>query len=51
MFGTDAPFTSPLEPLWVGFTTEEVDILKGNRNLMWLVLPVFVAIMFLFAWF
>ncbi|XP_071675019.1 uncharacterized protein [Lolium perenne] len=26
----DAPFTSPLEPLWVGFTTEEVDILKAG---------------------
>jgi hypothetical protein len=33
LFGTDAPFTSPLQPLWVGFTLEEADILKGKRSL------------------
>jgi hypothetical protein len=33
LFGTDAPFTSPLEPSWVGFTLEEADILKGKRSL------------------
>ncbi|KAM0832332.1 hypothetical protein ACQ4PT_064970 [Festuca glaucescens] len=26
----DAPFTSPLEPSWVGFTLEETDILKAS---------------------
>jgi hypothetical protein len=27
---TDAPFTSPLEPSWTGFTVEEAELLKGN---------------------
>ena len=32
VFRTDHLFASPLEPSWVGFTDEEVDILKGNRR-------------------
>ncbi|CAM0910507.1 unnamed protein product [Alopecurus aequalis] len=29
----DAPFTSPLDPNWVGFTAEEVQILKGTTRM------------------
>ncbi|KAM0930661.1 hypothetical protein ACQ4PT_000849 [Festuca glaucescens] len=34
----DAPFTSPLEPSWVGFTVEEVAILKDESRLHFILL-------------
>jgi hypothetical protein len=52
MFYTDAPFSSPLAPGWVGFTAEEVAILKGkNACLLWSLLVLLHVIVFLFMWF
>ena len=51
MFGTVAPFTSPLEPLWVGFTLEETEILKGNTGFLGPVLLVLCISVLLFVWY
>ena len=37
---TDAPFTSPLDPSWVGFTAEETEIFKGTMCIVCFLLPV-----------
>jgi hypothetical protein len=44
MFATDAPFTSPLEPSWVGFTLEETALLKGNTRNVKFVLSVIAIV-------
>jgi hypothetical protein len=42
---TDAPFTSPLDPSWTGFTVEEAEILKGNARIVYLMFPVLALMM------
>jgi hypothetical protein len=44
MFAIDAPFTSPLEPSWVGFTLEETALLKGNAPNVKFVLSVITIV-------